>query len=70
MPSEDDAPQYSWKISAGRIVGDEKSPNLTINVSDVSSPSLVVTLTVRWPRETKEASACAREVKETKLDLR
>lgn len=67
---DDDLPQYFWKVSAGRIVDGGKMPNVTIDASDVSSSSLLVTVTVKWPQEMKRHSVCAVSVMEKKIVLR
>jgi hypothetical protein len=61
QPSVDDAPQYSWKLSAGKIVGDPKAPNITVDARGVKSDELTVTLNVKWPKSPPGCEASERE---------
>ena len=49
-PSKRNAPQYTWAVSEGRIVGDPKSPNVTLDLSGVQSESVTVKAEVHWRR--------------------
>jgi len=62
QPSKEDVPQYSWLISAGKIVGDSKVHRITIDAGHVEAKALVVTLKVRWR---KSPRACETTVEDT-----
>jgi hypothetical protein len=49
-PSKREAPQYIWAVSEGEIIGDPKSPNITVDVAGVKSESVSVTLKIHWKR--------------------
>jgi hypothetical protein len=49
-PSKRNAPQYTWEVSEGRILGDPKSPTVTIDVGGVKSEMVTVTARVDWRR--------------------
>ena len=49
-PSKRNAPQYTWAVSEGRILGDPKSPNVMVDVSGVESEKVTVTAEVHWKR--------------------
>ena len=62
QPSNEDIPQYSWEVSAGKIISDPKAHRITIEAHPVKAKALVVTLKVRWP---KSPRACDATVSET-----
>lgn len=66
QPSNEDIPQYSWEISAGKIVSDPSAHRMTMDPHGVTESALVVTLRVRWP---KSPRACDATVTET-INLR
>jgi hypothetical protein len=41
-------PQLAWRLSAGKIVGDRKSFQITIDSARVKSQTITVTLKVHW----------------------
>ncbi len=62
QPSKEDIPQYSWEVSAGKIVTDPKAHRITIDARGVDAKKLIVTLSVRWPESPR---ACETTVKHT-----
>jgi len=48
QPSAKHVPQYSWTVSAGRIIDDPAKPNITIDVDGVKAESVIVMLKVKW----------------------
>jgi hypothetical protein len=62
QPSKEDIPQYSWQVSAGKIVGDPKGHRIVINAHQVEAKSVVVTVKVKWP---KSPRACEATVENT-----
>jgi hypothetical protein len=65
-PSKRNAPQYKWAVSEGRIIGDPKSPNVTVEVSEAKSETVTVTAKVHWRRIPRVCDAYMTE----KLKLR
>ena len=47
-PSKRHAPQYTWGVSEGRIIGDPKLPNVTLDLSGVKSELVTITAEVHW----------------------
>ena len=65
QPSAKHVPQYSWTVSAGRIIDDPAKPNITIEVDGVKAESVIVMLKVKW---TKMPPTCdVSEVKKIQL---
>ena len=48
--SDEDAPQYWWQLSCGKIIGDSKGHRITIDSSCLGADTLTVTLKVKWPK--------------------
>ena len=65
-PSKRNAPQYKWAVSEGRILGDSKLPNATIDVGEVKSETITITAEVHWSRIPRVCDAYMIE----KLNLR
>ena len=47
-PSRRNAPQYTWAVSEGKLIGELKSPSVTVDVSGVQSESVTVRAEVHW----------------------
>ena len=62
QPSNKDVPQYSWNVSAGKVVGNPKGHRIMVDVHQVEAKSVVVTVKVRWP---KSPRACEATVENT-----
>jgi hypothetical protein len=67
MPRKDDFPQYEWKVSAGRIVDGDKTPNVTIETRGVKTSTLLVTVRVTWR---KAPRACRSTILKKEIGLR
>ena len=65
-PSKRNAPQYTWAVSEGKLLGDLKSPSVTVDVSWVQSESVTVKAEVHWR---KIPRACDAHMEE-KITLR
>ena len=48
LPGGDHPPQLKWKVSAGKIVGNRKSFDITVDAAHVKSQTITVTLKVHW----------------------
>jgi hypothetical protein len=48
MSSPKYAPQYEWSVSNGKVLGNRKLPNVTIDLVGVKSETVIVTLKVHW----------------------
>jgi hypothetical protein len=57
QPSKEEIPQYSWQVSAGKIVGDPKGYRIVINAHQVEATSVVVTVKVKWPKSPRRCEA-------------
>jgi hypothetical protein len=64
-PSKREAPQYTWAVSEGEIIGDPKAPNITVDVAGVKSEAVSVTLKIHWKRVPKVCDVS--KVEEIKL---
>ena len=65
-PSKRNAPQYTWAVSDGKLIGDPKSPNITVDLSGVQSESFTVKAEVHWRKIPRVCDAYMEE----KLTLR
>jgi hypothetical protein len=59
-------PQLMWTVSRGKILGDPKTFNITVDVTNVKTETVTVRLTVHWRNVDK---VCDRVLSET-INLR
>src|SRR6266446_2564561 len=43
-------PTYHWAVSAGKVIGASRSPNIRIDTRQIAPERLKVTCTVKWPK--------------------